>query len=203
MNPTVFRSPLGAAPATLCCCTCAHHGLHWWEIRCTKCESLEQEEWHEHGGDRTGFRREPRLRQSRLRRDLHGVRDETHEDVLHASAGHGAKMVRVPRPVHGRTGRHAGRERELHSERRLHGRSVRELQDEVECAELGHLIGTELLKPYMHGYFVHQKLYRRAIEVSEPFAYEKYRKEKAREKVEAERQNRISKGRRRGRRRWR
>ncbi|KAI0559709.1 nucleolar protein [Gracilaria domingensis] len=65
--------------------------------------------------------------------------------------------------------------------------------DQVEVVGLDHLIGTDLLKPYMHGYFVHQKLYRRAIEVSEPFAYERYRKEKAREKVEAERQNRITK----------
>ncbi|CAN8066422.1 unnamed protein product [Agarophyton chilense] len=65
--------------------------------------------------------------------------------------------------------------------------------DELKGLGLGHLIGTDLLKPYMHGYFVHQKLYRRAVEVSEPFAYEKYRKEKAREKIEAQRQNRISK----------
>lgn len=65
--------------------------------------------------------------------------------------------------------------------------------DELEGLGLGHLIGTELLKPYMHGYFVHQKLHRRAVEVSEPFAYERYRKEKAREKVEAERENRIGK----------
>lgn len=65
--------------------------------------------------------------------------------------------------------------------------------DELEGLGLGHLIGTDMLKAYMHGYFVHQQLYRRAVEVSEPFAYEKYRKEKAREKIEAERQSRITK----------
>lgn len=65
--------------------------------------------------------------------------------------------------------------------------------DELEGLGLGHLIGTDMLKAYMHGYFVHQKLYRRAVDVSEPFAYEKYRKEKAREKVEEQRQSRITK----------
>eukprot|EP00177_Eucheuma_denticulatum_P005812 GFKZ01010605.1.p1 GENE.GFKZ01010605.1~~GFKZ01010605.1.p1 ORF type:complete len:704 (-),score=139.51 GFKZ01010605.1:270-2381(-) len=65
--------------------------------------------------------------------------------------------------------------------------------EELEGLGLGHLVGTEMLKAYMHGYFVHQKLYRRAVEVSEPFAYEKYRKEKAREKMEKERESRIAK----------
>lgn len=64
---------------------------------------------------------------------------------------------------------------------------------ELEGLGLAHLVGTEMLKPYMHGYFVHQKLYRRAMEVSEPFAYEAYRKTKAREKLEAERESRITK----------
>lgn len=65
--------------------------------------------------------------------------------------------------------------------------------DELEGLGLGHLIGTNLLKPYMHGYFVHMKLYRRAVDVAEPFAYEKYRKEKAREKLESQRGSRITK----------
>lgn len=63
----------------------------------------------------------------------------------------------------------------------------------LEGLGLGHLVGTDILKPYMHGYFVHQRLYRRAVEVSEPFAYDKYRKDKAIEKLEAKRQNRITK----------
>ena len=45
--------------------------------------------------------------------------------------------------------------------------------DELKRLGLGHLMGTEMLKAYMHEYFVHQQLYRRAVEVSEPFAYEK------------------------------
>lgn len=65
--------------------------------------------------------------------------------------------------------------------------------EELEGLGLGHLIGTEMLKPYMHGFFVHAHLYRRALDASAPFAYEKYRQERAREKLEAERESRIGK----------
>lgn len=66
-------------------------------------------------------------------------------------------------------------------------------EEELEGLGMNSLIGTEVLKAYMHGYFVHQKLYKRAMEASEPFAYEKYRKQKAKERLEAERESRISK----------
>lgn len=66
-------------------------------------------------------------------------------------------------------------------------------KDELESLGLSDLIGTDVLKAYMHGYFLHQKLYRRAMEVVEPFAYEKYRKQKARERVDALRESRITK----------
>lgn len=97
-----------------------------------------------------------------------------------------------------------GRQKRLSGASRLRGLSDEEEEevyenykfvshDELEGLGLGHLTGTDMLKAYMHGYFVHQQLYRRAVEVAEPFAYEKYRKEKAREKIEAERQSRITK----------
>lgn len=66
-------------------------------------------------------------------------------------------------------------------------------KDELKSLGLSHLIGTNVLKAYMHGYFLHQKLYRRVVDVAEPFAYENYRKQKAREKIEAQRQSRITK----------
>lgn len=66
-------------------------------------------------------------------------------------------------------------------------------KDELDSLGLAHLVGSDVLKAYMHGYFMHQKLYRRAVDVTEPFAYEKYRKQKAREKIEELRQSRISK----------
>jgi ribosome biogenesis protein ENP2 len=69
--------------------------------------------------------------------------------------------------------------------------------DDVEGLGLGHLVGTEMLKPYMHGYFVHMKLYRRAVDAASPFAYEQYRKNRAKEKMEADRESRIGKNRKR------
>lgn len=65
--------------------------------------------------------------------------------------------------------------------------------DELETLGLTHLVGTDMLKAYMHGYFMHQKLHQRAIQVTEPFAYDKYRKQKARERIESLRESRITK----------
>lgn len=66
-------------------------------------------------------------------------------------------------------------------------------REDLDGVGLGHLIGTDMLKPYMHGFFVHARLYRRAVEASEPFAYEKYKQERAREKMEKMRESRIGK----------
>lgn len=52
-------------------------------------------------------------------------------------------------------------------------------------------LGTNLLKAYMHGYFVDIRLYRKAKSVAEPFAFEEYRRKKIREKIESERTNRV------------
>uniref|UniRef100_A0A2S2PPP6 Nucleolar protein 10 n=1 Tax=Schizaphis graminum TaxID=13262 RepID=A0A2S2PPP6_SCHGA len=64
-------------------------------------------------------------------------------------------------------------------------------RNELEELGLSHLIGTNLLKAYMHGYFVDIRLYRKAKSVAEPFAYEEYRRKKIREKIESERTNRV------------
>ncbi len=66
-------------------------------------------------------------------------------------------------------------------------------KSELEELGLGELIGTDMLKPMAHGFFVPMKLYRRAVEESVPFAYEKYQLEQARKKMEKERESRISK----------
>lgn len=52
-------------------------------------------------------------------------------------------------------------------------------------------LGTNLLKAYMHGYFVDIRLYRKAKSVAEPFTYEEYRRKKIREKIESQRVNRV------------
>lgn len=62
-----------------------------------------------------------------------------------------------------------------------------------ELAELGldHLEGTNLLRAYMHGFFIDIRLYTKAKSAVEPFAFEKYRKEKIRQQIEADRPNRL------------
>jgi ribosome biogenesis protein ENP2 len=44
------------------------------------------------------------------------------------------------------------------------------------------LVGTKYVKPYMHGYFMDWKLYKKLKQVSEPFAYDKYVDDRQKEK---------------------
>lgn len=57
---------------------------------------------------------------------------------------------------------------------------------------LTHLIGTPLLRSYMHGFFVDNRLYQKAKSIADPFAYETYRAKRVAEKLEEERKSRIS-----------
>lgn len=57
---------------------------------------------------------------------------------------------------------------------------------------LDHLLGTPMLRAYMHGFFVDARLYSRAKAMADPFAYETYRAQRVAKKVEEERQARIS-----------
>jgi ribosome biogenesis protein ENP2 len=54
-----------------------------------------------------------------------------------------------------------------------------------ELEELGavNLIGTKFVKPYMHGYFMDWKLYKKLKAVSEPFNYDKYLDDRKQEKM--------------------
>ena len=63
-----------------------------------------------------------------------------------------------------------------------------------ELSELGldHLIGTKMLRAYMHGYFMDNRLYGKAKSVSNPFSYEDYKNKKIAETMEKERQTRIA-----------
>jgi len=64
---------------------------------------------------------------------------------------------------------------------------------EKELDELGllHLKGTNLLRAYMHGYFIDIRLYRKARDVMKPFEFEAYKKKRIREKIEEEAASRI------------
>jgi len=63
---------------------------------------------------------------------------------------------------------------------------------ELRSLSMDHLIGkTNLLRPYMHGYFVASKLYEQARLIANPFAFEEERARRVKEKVEKERASRI------------
>ncbi|XP_041978163.1 nucleolar protein 10 [Aricia agestis] len=65
-------------------------------------------------------------------------------------------------------------------------------KQELETLGLDHLLGTNLLRAYMHGYFVDVRLYKRAKSIADPFAFEEYKKKKIREKIAQERPARIT-----------
>jgi len=65
-------------------------------------------------------------------------------------------------------------------------------RDEVEELGISNLIGTLMLRGYMHGFFMDINLYNRVKAVANPFAYEDYRKKKLKERLEAKRSSRIA-----------
>lgn len=48
-----------------------------------------------------------------------------------------------------------------------------------------------MLKAYMHGYFLEMRAYQKLLSVSDPFAFEKYRKEQITQKLNQMRDKRI------------
>lgn len=64
-------------------------------------------------------------------------------------------------------------------------------KQELENLGLEHLIGTNLLRAYVHGYFMDIRLYRKAKSVADPFEFDTYRKRKIRETIEKDRVNRV------------
>ena len=63
---------------------------------------------------------------------------------------------------------------------------------QLESLNLSHLIGTtSLLRPYMHGYFVAQRLYEEAKLIADPFVWEEERSKRIKEKIDSERESRI------------
>ncbi|OAK96787.1 hypothetical protein IQ06DRAFT_282244 [Phaeosphaeriaceae sp. SRC1lsM3a] len=63
---------------------------------------------------------------------------------------------------------------------------------QLQQLNLDHLVGTtSLLRPYMHGYFVAQKLYEEARMISNPDAWQEQRAKSISEKINKERESRI------------
>ena len=71
--------------------------------------------------------------------------------------------------------------------------ALRRFVTRAELAKLGigHLVGTPLLRAYMHGFFLHNRLWKKARAIAEPFLYDSYRQQRVTAKVEAERKSRI------------
>ena len=63
---------------------------------------------------------------------------------------------------------------------------------QLESLNLAHLVGTtSLLRPYMHGYFVAQRLYEEARLIADPFVWEEERNKRVKNKIDTERESRI------------
>ncbi|KAI0477792.1 WD repeat protein [Xylariaceae sp. FL0804] len=63
---------------------------------------------------------------------------------------------------------------------------------ELRSLSMDHLIGkTNLLRPYMHGYFVASKLYEQARLIANPYTIEEERAKRIKDKVEKQRASRI------------
>jgi len=63
---------------------------------------------------------------------------------------------------------------------------------ELDRVGLGHLVGTPLLRAFMHGFFLHNRLWHKAAALAAPFAYDDYRAARVAAKLEDERQSRIT-----------
>ena len=63
---------------------------------------------------------------------------------------------------------------------------------DLNALGLDHLIGTNLLRPSLHGFFLDLRLYKKAKSIADPFAYEKYRKQKIEEVLKSQEESRIT-----------
>ncbi|XP_041105597.1 nucleolar protein 10-like [Polyodon spathula] len=62
---------------------------------------------------------------------------------------------------------------------------------DLDSLGLAHLIGSPLLRAYMHGFFMDIRLYHKVKTMANPFAYDEYRKDKIRQKIEETRAQRV------------
>mmetsp|Transcript_23934 Transcript_23934/g.74475 ORF Transcript_23934/g.74475 Transcript_23934/m.74475 type:complete len:539 (+) Transcript_23934:90-1706(+) len=60
-------------------------------------------------------------------------------------------------------------------------------QEDLEQLGAKELVGTKFLQPYMHGYFMDHRLHGKLKAAMDPFAFEEYRKQRIRQKMEAKR----------------
>lgn len=65
-------------------------------------------------------------------------------------------------------------------------------KEELDKLNLTHLIGTNVLRAYMHGFFINYKLYKKAEDMAGTSDADNYIEQRKREKLEAERASRIT-----------
>jgi len=59
--------------------------------------------------------------------------------------------------------------------------------DDLEQLGAKELIGSKFLQPYMHGYFMDQRLHQKLKAAMDPFAFDEYRKQRVKQKLESKR----------------
>ena len=64
-------------------------------------------------------------------------------------------------------------------------------REELTRLGMDNLVGTNMLRAYMHGFFVDNRLYGKAKAIAQPFSYEQYKQQKVEEKLAEERSTRI------------
>lgn len=64
-------------------------------------------------------------------------------------------------------------------------------RDDVKKLNLSHLIGSNVLRAYMHGYFINSELYDKVALLANPNAYKDEREREIRRRIEKERESRI------------
>ena len=65
-------------------------------------------------------------------------------------------------------------------------------RSEIDQLGIQNLVGTPLLRGYMHGFFIHVGLYNKVRAVARPFEYSEYRSQKIKERMEEKRTSRIA-----------
>ena len=63
---------------------------------------------------------------------------------------------------------------------------------QIETLGLGNLVGTPMLRAYMHGFFIDVRLYRRVVATAQSTNYDKWVKDKIKEKTKKRRGDRIN-----------
>ncbi|KAK9740726.1 hypothetical protein RND81_03G055800 [Saponaria officinalis] len=59
-------------------------------------------------------------------------------------------------------------------------------REELERLSLSNLIGTNLVRAYMHGFFINYELYKKVKDLAEPFNYKTYSEQRIKEKLDKE-----------------